>query len=114
MSRNGDLGLIQLSCKRAAGIAIQAGQFIHHEFQVLWPRRPSKSQALLITAPGALSEMAAKNRLHKPSIGELDRRRFVGVIHRGNHITTAVEILEQECVVGERTRIPMREEDYGM
>src|SRR5215831_5539538 len=99
MPRNGNLGQIQLSSKRATGLLIQACQFIHHEFQVLWPHRRSKSQALLIATPGVFSEMAAENRLYNPSIGELDGGRFISVIHRGNHVTTAGEILEQECVI---------------
>src|SRR5580693_2955381 len=58
--------------------------------------------------------MAAKNRLHKPSIGKLGRRRFIGVIHRGNHVTTAGEILKEKCVIGERTCITVAEDKHRM
>src|SRR6266849_6428921 len=114
MSHNRDPGQIQLACERTTGLAVHARQFIHYEFQVPWPHGHSKSQALLIALPSTLSEMAAKNRFQQPSIRELDRRRLVGVIHGGNRVTTTGEILKQECVIGERTGIPMREDDYRM
>src|SRR5271165_6192786 len=85
-------GQIQLAREWAAGFAVQARQFIRDELQVLQPYRNVSRRALLISAPGALREMAAKDRLHQSTVGKLHCGGFEGVMHGAYHITAAGKI----------------------
>lgn len=58
--------------------------------------------------------MAAKNGLNQPAIGKLDGGGLKGVIHRGNYVPAAGEILKEESVVGEGSGITVREDDDRM
>src|SRR5271169_885063 len=91
---------VQFAAERAADGPIETLQIGGNEFQVIQANRQCKSERLVVF-DHLIAEMTAKARVHKSSVGELNGRRLVGMIHGSDNVTAAGEILEEECVIGE-------------